>query len=363
MPNLIDWYVVELRLLLNGSLPSGRVDEITMEAEAHLRESVHRRLNSSVNESVAIAAAVDAYGRPDKVALGYLKGTRQKMWGLNPGWWAMAGALIAIICWNFHWLTLDAYFDNFGDTWQNCLAGLVGVVGLVLMSVAIRAGLRSYRSWLTALTLAAAALSVPLVSYWMIPEPNYYQGISRFHLDRDLPPVGKTLGSIKAYQSYLARGMRQFASAKSDADLASDLQNPTLAATELKLDRLGPAVLGATMDRGGRFVVPRKYGAFFEINGGSAVLETMDRFEDAKKAWAESGPSIMSDLNKAYPRFVALFAKGQDAKAGKLFFFEPTLYMETVIGTIVLLPLFLILDWIAAFNARPKRRWPRRAIA
>ncbi|MFI5387464.1 MAG: HAAS signaling domain-containing protein [Fimbriimonadales bacterium] len=161
MPNMIDWYVVELRLLLNGKLPPGRVDEVVKEAEAHLRESVQRRLGPTVDENAATAAAIEAYGRPEKVALGFLRGSRRNMWGLNPVWWAALGAVIAIYCWTFHWQTLGGYFDNFGETWQNVVAGLVGVLGLALVVFAVRAGFRSYRLALTGLTFAAAALSIP----------------------------------------------------------------------------------------------------------------------------------------------------------------------------------------------------------
>jgi len=363
MANVIDWYVVELKLLLNGKLPSSRVDEIVKETDGHLRESVQRKISPAVDETHAAAAAIEAYGPPEKVAMGFLKGSRQKLWGLNPGWWAAFGAITTIFCWNFHWLTLGGFFDHFGETWKNVLAGFVGVLGLVLVVIAVRAGLRSFRLALTVTTIATAVLSIPLMSYWMIPTPSGYQGISRFHLDQDLPKLEQSLGHIETYEALIQRGLREYAAAKSPEELSEDLRNPGLAAREAGVDRLYPAVLGLSLDHGGAFVVPRLYGPFVEVNGGSTVFETMARLQDAKKAWAKSGPKDLALLKDEHRNFDILVKNAYAAKAGRLFFLDPDLYMETLIGTLILLPLFLVVDWIAVRTARPKRRWQRTALA
>ncbi|MHB8636158.1 MAG: HAAS signaling domain-containing protein [Fimbriimonadaceae bacterium] len=363
MPNLIDWYLVELRLRLNKSLPLERIDEIVREAEGHLLESVQRRVGSGITESAAMEAAIEAYGKPETVALGFLRGIRQSMLGINPMCWALCGAFVAIVCWNFHWLTLSGYFDNFGDIWQNGLAVLVGLLGLGLLMTAVRAGLRSYRFALTGLTLGAAALSVPLISYWMIPAPNAWQGISRFHLSRDLPRVERAVDQIDRGEAFVRRGMREYAAAKSSSDLSPDMRTPALAAKEFGLARLDPAIVGLKVDHGGAYVVPREYGFFAEVNGGLSVLETMARFEDAKKAWSETGAKELKEITSERTSFGALLNEAIAARNGRLFFFDPDLYLQTMIGTVVLLPLFLLLDWIAVRSARPRRRWMTKALA
>lgn len=363
MSRMIDWYLVELRLRLNKSLPPDKIDEIVKEAECHLQESVQRRVGPAITEPDAIEAAIEAYGKPEKVALGFVRGTKQTMLGINPVWWAAYGALMAIFCWNFHWLTLQGYFDHFGETWQNGVAGLVGVLALALMMIAVRAGLRSYRLALTGLTFAAAALSIPLMSYWMIPAPNFWQGISRLHLNRDLPKLEVELGQLRSYQSFAERGLREYANANSAGDLSLDMRNPSVVAKEFGIVRLDPAMVGLQVDHGGAFVVPRQYGAFAEIDGRMWMLETMARFEDAKKAWSVTGPKELQEITTERANLSALFGNATAAKNGKLFFLDPELYLQTVIGTVVLLPLFLLLDWIAARSARPKRRWLRKALA
>ncbi len=363
MAKLIDWYVVELKLLLNQKMPASRIEKIVMEAEAHLNESVSRKVAEGLTESEAAASAIDAYGRPEKVAMGFLKGWPQKLWGLNPVWWAGAGAWVTIYAWNFHWLTLSAPFDNFGNLWQNYLAGVVGLIGMAIITASIRAGLRSYRLPLAGFTVLAALLSIPLISYWMISVPGMYEGISRFHLSRDLPRVEHNLKAMNMYDAYLTHGISEYASASKSSQLSEDLQNPAAAASKFGAEKLYPAVLGITLDPGGKYVVPRRFGAFFLVNGSAIVLETMASFDDAKKEWSEFGPTDLKQVRDQRVGFIRLAAYGRDAKAGKLFFPNPDLWIGTVFWTLILMPAFLLVDWLAFRTTLPKRRWPQRVIA
>jgi hypothetical protein len=361
--NLIDWYVVELKLLLHEKMPFGKVEKIVMEAEAHLRESVACKVAEGMPEAIAAASAVEAYGRPERVAMGFLRGLPQKLWGLNPVVWAGAGCLLTIYAWNFHWLTLSGPFDNFGESWQNGLAGFVGLLGLILTATAVRAGLRPYRLALSGFTLAATLIAMPLMSFWIIQTPGNFEGISRLHLSRDLPKVEHALTVMSSYEDYLKQGLREYASAKSPTDLSPGLRNPALAATRFGEPTLYPAVLGVTLDHGGSYVVPRQFGAYFGVRGGASVLETMAEFADAKKHWAEFGPKDLTDVKEQHRSFEALLANARSARAGKLFFPNPDMWISTTFATLFLWPFFLLVDWFAYRTAQPKRRWSLQVVA
>src|SRR5579862_3183635 len=370
MSKLVDWYLVELRLRLSKSLAPDRIDEIVREAETHLLESTRARQGAAVSEESAAEAAVEAYGDPGTVALGFLKNTRQTLWGLNPMWWALIGSLVAIWGWNFHWLTLWGYFDNFGEDWQNVLALTVMVLGMAVILKAAKAGLRSYRLPIALFTVAAAGLSVPLMSYWMIPEPGKYypglaldRGISRLHLNRDAPKVERSAKQLLAYQSFVERGIREYATSTSDASLSPDLRDASVAAREFGEKRLNPAAVGVKLDHGGAYVVPRAYGVMTEIDGRIYLLETMAFYSDAKKAWAITGPVDLEQITRQQKSIQGLLDNVNAARAGRLFFFERSLYEQTVYGTIMLLPGLLIFDLVGALVARPRRQWPSKALA
>ncbi|HLK13195.1 MAG TPA: hypothetical protein VKT78_00185 [Fimbriimonadaceae bacterium] len=370
MSKLIDWYLVELRLRLSHSLAPDRVDEIVREAETHLLESVRNRQEAAVSEEAAAEAAILAFGDPGKVARGFLKGKAQRMLGLNPVWWALLGALVAVCGWNFHWLTLWGYFDNFGDNWQNGLALTATALGMGVILIAAKSGLRSHRWPLTLFTVAAAGASVLLVSYWMILEPRdlypglaYAKGVSRLHLDRDAPKLERTAKRLVEYRSFLERGMGEYATSTSDAALSPELRDARLAATEFGVERFYPAAVGVRLDHGGAYVVPRDYGVFTEIDGRIDLLETMAFYSDAKQAWATTGPKDLDQLTRQQQSLQGLIGNVRAARAGRLFFFEPLLYEQTLYGTLILIPGFLLFDLIGARIGRPARRWPRRALA
>src|SRR5205823_7775420 len=146
MPEYINWFVVELRLRLAPHLSMERVETLTREVESHLRELSRKNIASlGMSEQHAQAAAVEVFGRPDKVALDYLRESNPRLFGIKPICFVILGGLGAIGCWDFHWLSLRGHFDIFGDTWQNGLAGFVGTLALAMFVAGCKAGLRSFR--------------------------------------------------------------------------------------------------------------------------------------------------------------------------------------------------------------------------
>ncbi len=368
MRDPISRYVSDLDAILHFDLTEARLEEIVMEAESHLRESAARRTAEGADPEGAQATAIASYGSPQRVALGYLRRSKLKMWGLHPGYWAALGALITIVSWNFHWLTLGGYFDTFGNespTWQ---IRLLGIAALILPILAARRRFRSNWAALTLATITAAALSVPLMAYWMIPptdpQPRMFeQGISRFHLSRDLPRVQATIMKIQVCRDLLREGIRAYANADSDTQVSSLFKDPSEIARRSGNPRLEPLILGTRTLDGGRFVVPREYGAYAMVDGRTWAFETVSSFSMAKAQWAEAGPKDLHDMDNLYVGFTSLERSAMQASKGRLFFFQPDLYAQTLFGTIILLPLFLLLDGIAAWASRPRGRRRNPAIA
>ena len=360
MSRLIDWYVVELRLLLNGKLPPDRADEIVKEAESHLRESVQNRMTPAVDEGAASKAAIEAYGRPERIAAAFFQKSPRSMLGLNPVWWASICGLIAIWCWNFELMSFRGYFDILGDTWQNGVVGIAGLAALGFLVAAVRAGLRSYRLTLTGLTVGAAALSIPLMSFWMVTAPGNWQGISRLHLSRDIANVARTVAKMDASYSFIERGINAYTAAKSSADLPPDLRDPELAASEVGALPPPPDPRSENVAPGEKFVIPGQYGVMALVDGRFYAFHTAERFEEAKKAWLEAGPKSMTALAGQRADFGALLQNARAAQKRKLFFFEPRLCKQVLVQTVALLPLLLLVDWIATLTVLPRRRWPSK---
>ena len=365
MSKLIDWYLVELRLRLDGKLPSEVVETIIREAESHLGESVERQVGLNVDQESAEKSAIQAYGGPEKVAIAHLRKTSQLLWGIKPRWVAIFGSLVAIACWNFHWLTLSMFFDNFGEAWQNELAGVIGVCGLALVFVSAQRAYRSNRWFLAASTVIAAAATIPIVSYWMIGELGapFYEGVSRFHLGRDVPNLEHTISKLDANNAFVERGIAVYQHATSEANLPEDLTFARVAARELEEEEFTPAVVGRGMSRGGNFVVPRRYGVFAMVDGSVWVLGTVAHFEDARKEWLNQGPKDLAEIDVLRKGMASLLASTKEAQNGKLFFLNPALYSETFIGTLVLLPGLLLVDWLGVLIPRARRRWPGKVLA
>ena len=368
MANVIDSYIADLNSMLVRKMPAERVEAIVKEAETHLRESVQRKVSADVDEAAASEVAVAAYGAPEKVALAFLRGARTKVLGLRPAWWACMGAILTICGWNVHWQTLQGYFDNFGNVSQNIMAGCIGLFGTIILALAARVGLRSNWVQLTGVTIAATVLSIPLLSFWMVPSTSsqqwtFQQGISRFHLGRDLPKVKRTITYLEKFEAIYTEGLHAYASAKSAKDLPQEMANTTALAAQLGMSGREQWPHGLAILANGKFVVPREYGVFAEVDGRLWTLETVGTFEEAKKRWTDLGSKGLAEVKFHLAGFRSIEQNASQAMAGRLFFFDPDMYLETVFLTLILLPLFLLIDGIVTWMARPRRRPRARAVA
>jgi hypothetical protein len=362
MPSLIDWYLVELRHLLDDRIPSDHVDSIVCEAESHLRESVRTRISADTSEEEASRAAIEAYGKPERVAAAFFQGTRQKVLGINPGWWAAASSIIAIWCWNFEWMTFRGAFDIFGDSWQPCLVALVGVLALAVLTGAVQTGLRSYRLCIGSIALGVVALATPLMSFWIIPGTSEYQGISRFHLSRDASKVDQTISKLGRYGEYVNRGLAAYAAAKSLADLPAEFWDADVAAHELTTQP-APGYMGRSgyVPTGG-LPTPNRWGAMAMVDGRIWALNTAGNFASARADWLKNGPKALAELPREKHDLGVLLGNARAAQNGRLFFPEPRLGRQVVVQTLELLPVLLLVDWLAVASVTRRRRWERKRL-
>ncbi|HLK13197.1 MAG TPA: hypothetical protein VKT78_00195 [Fimbriimonadaceae bacterium] len=362
MPSLIDWYVVELKHLLSAGLPLDRVDEIVRESESHLRESVQSHLRPGVDAEEAARLAIEAYGQPARVASAFLARSSRRMAGIDPIWWVAACSLLAVWCWNFEWMTFRGPFDIFGESWLMCAVLVAGAVGLGLLAKSVRAGFRSYRAWILGIGLGIVALSRPLMSFWMIPGASEWQGISRLHLSRDIGRVEQTLTRMGAYREYVERGLAAYSKAKSSKDLPADLLDPVTAQIELHTQP-APGYFGPSgYEPVGGMPVPSPYGADAMVDGRIWALNTAKDFEAARGGWRKNGPLALAALPRQLDDMALQLRNAREAQHGRLFFPQPELSKEVAIHTLELLPLLLLIDWLASSSVTRRKRWARKRL-
>lgn len=367
MSDYIAWYLVELRTRLAPHLPSTKVESIVLEAGSHLKETTERlKAELQLTDETAALTAIDAFGKPEKVALTHLREIDTRIMGIKPGWLVIGSALLAIWCWDFQWLSLHGPFDNFGETWQNGVAGFVGVLALIFFVVACRAGKRTFRLPLFTMS-AALCLGLPLlVSAWMIRTPAHWEGISRLHLSRDVAKINATLDRLKAYEPYFRRGATAYQSAKTESDLPAEFASFQRAQDLLGIPKEDRQHMLLRTDDGynvapDALLVPSY--AYAMVDGRIGGLEPVRSFAEAKKAWAKNASHSLRAVEHDREGLQSLVAAAGEAQSGRIFFFDPALSVTSVAVTAWFLPVLFILDWAAFASTRRKRVWPVRSLA
>jgi len=365
MPDYINWYCMEIRLRIVHHISEERVEIIVREIEGHLRESAQRLMEQNcLSSNEAEKAAVEAFGKPGRIAMGYLRESRPRIAGLRPLWVVLAGAFLATASWDFHWMSLGGYFDNFGATWENGLAGLVGFLGLILFGLGVRAGYRSYRLPVLGFGVAMSLGVLMLTSFWIVGSTFDHQGFSRLHLSRDARQAQASIATLDEFKGYLAQGAKAYVSAKSAQDLPSSIRFAAiidrvsgLGPGELREQRFSPNELSPTGDY---FFVPRSVMAM--VDGRIWGMDTVQGFAKAKAEWANAD-KYAGDIDVERRKFEGLLASADEARSGRLFFFNPDVYRDPVCWTIVFMPLLLIVDGIVSGLVRRRPSWRGRALA
>lgn len=366
MPDYINWYLVELRLRLQSHMSQNRVEGIVSEVESHLCETAMKLQETpGMTQYLAELEAVRAFGQPQLVATTYLQESNPKFLGMKPLWVVLASGLTAIGCWVFHWISLQNYFDNFGATWQNGLALMVGLAALTIFVASCRAGHRSYFRPLLALGTGTAVGLVFLLSFWIVGSKDDHQGFSRIHLGRDELVAQASLRKLDKLEAYLQGGAAAFSKAKSAIDLPIEYRDLDRAAAYLDqpgLNDYGQLYSYEESSTPALFTTPADYVAAY-VDGRIWGVNVADNFAEAKKTWAERAGKALGRIDPQREGLNGLLASAREARSGRLFFFNPRVYGEAVFWSIVFMPVLLTLNAVA-FNWRRRRPvWPSRQIA
>lgn len=360
MLEYINWYLVELRLRLSGSLDPDRLDTILREVESHLKESTQRLMEAAnLSELQAAKAAIDSFGKPEHVAAGYLSqqpGTVLRM----PALWAvLAGATISTWAWVYNWVSLGGFFDNFGETWLNGLATVIGVFGLGLFVMGCRRGHRSFRAPILKLGVGAAVGLFFLLSFWIVGTTQYgQQGFSRFHLGRDVQTAERTIAKLDTLRQDILEGRVEFAKAKSLADLPPKFQSGAYAIPFTGFPLNEP--YRSPYDRAGRVFAPST--CFAMVDGRIWGMSELATFAEAKSQWAHSEEYLKS-IDRAQNELRGLLASAEEARSGRLLFVNSAVYGEPVGWMLVFLPVLLLIDAAVGALSRRRSAWPGRALA
>ncbi len=371
MPDFISWYVVELRQRLAPHFPIGAVEEISSEAESHLRESAaDLQARLGLGEAEAAKSAISAFGSVGQVADTYLLGSDSRLLGLRPIWFVLTGAVVAIACWDFHWLSLGGYWDNFGETWENGLAGFIGCMALVAFLAGCRAGLRSFRWPILGIGAAVVAVLPFLLCFWMIGSTGPYgQGISRFHLSRDTANIESTLTRLDGVRSYFRTGIALFSGDRPPNQIPAIFTD--YAAVKSRWGELDynqaqypPEMEGSPGQRHSpRIIVPYSNGIFAMVDGRLYTLGADDNVRNAMTDWRRKGPEALRSVELQRIKLAGLLASANEARHGRLLFWNPPVFIDAVAWTIVFLPLLLIADTAMWSFSRRRRGLPRRILA
>ena len=377
MSKAIGWYVTELRLLLAPHLQAKRLLQVCMETESHLEQDAERHSDElGVGAEEAAWLAIEAFGKPQTVAQTYVRESGRTVFGMKPHWAIFGGSVAAIASWDFHWLSLWGPFDNFGETWQNGIAGGIGVVALVLFALGCRASFRWNGPRIGALSVATALVLVPALSMWIVTGPSYsvgqQGGVSRWHLARDKPILMATLSRLDALENYLIEGKKAFAQAKSLSEIPEPYRNLDAAAKILGTDPgIDGTVMGAYrseprfIPEGGLaeevpVIAPRGYNLAM-YDGRIYALETRG-YSDAKARWANTRVHLqfIKDQRSAIQGTLQAV---DEAAHGRLFFPNPWLTVQGTFWTISMGVLLILLDTGIWLIVRRRKARPGMALA
>lgn len=375
MSNAIGWYLTELRMLLTPHLTAARVVEICKETRVHLELEAERLgAKLALENEEAAWLAIEAFGEPGRVAQTYVRESGRTVFGLKPLWAIVIGALVAMLCWDFHWLTLQGPFDNYGDTWQNGLVGVLGGLALVLFVMGCRASFRWNGLRLLGLSVATALVLVPVMSVWLVSDSRgaYYRGVSRLHLSRDAQKLKVTLGRLDALETYVREGERAFAQAGSLAELPAQYKELDAATKILGTDaEWSGSVMGAYrhgpsfIPEGGmteevQVLAPNR-SVFAMVDGRIHALDTTG-YSSAKSAWADADFTLQS-IEGQRDSLRALLRAVNEASNGRLFFLNPWVTVQTSFWTLSLGALLLLLDLAVWLLVRRRKARPGMALA
>lgn len=366
MLSYFDWYLVELELRLAKSVPAEQLETILAETRSHLMESAKRLVEETgAEEGVAAKAAIDAYGTPDLVALGYLRESNPRFLGMRASQAVLLWAFAAIYCWDFAWLTMSGPFDHFGETWQNGIAAFACAVTTVLFAKACHASRRWQAPRVAAFTGAFALSLIFIVSFWIVGDNDTMQVLSRFHLSRDIDQIQGTIHRLDGLSAYFREGEQLFAKAGPGSALPASFTSEKEAYRRLQLGNTTaypPESWNSDEKSTGEFLVPSR-SVYAMVDQRIWALERVTTLTEAKAVWRERSAAAIASTIRSQERLGVLLEHAREAISGRLFSFSKRVYQPVVNCTICFLPFLLVADLIAYRIGRRRTLWRRRAMA
>jgi hypothetical protein len=364
MSDYIAWYSIELRLRLAPHMPAAKVESIVKESQSHLGETAERlKADLGLTESSAVLAAIDAFGNPEKVALTHLREIKTRVLGIKPMWFVVGCGLMAFLCWDFHWMSLSGPLDNYGETWQNGLAGFIGFIALLGFVAGCRAGRRSYRLPVAGLGFGLAVLLPFVVAYVAIMNVDGEESIMRPRTRGAVRTISDSLVKLDRLEAFVKRGASEY-SATTPTNLSADMRDLRVAEAELGISWRSsyPAFTadGREIDRA--FVTPNDW-VYAPSRGGLQALQGAATFAEARKRWAEASTHSLASIGQSRHELLKMLTNIHQAENGRIFFFNGRVSAELVSTTLVFLPGLLLLDAITFAFVRRKRAWPVPGLA
>jgi len=366
MLSYFDWYLVELELRLAKSVSTQQLETILAETRSHLMESATRFAGETgADEGVAAKAAIDAYGTPNLVAVGYLRESKPRFLGMKADWAVLLYAFAAIFAWDFAWLTMNGPFDNFGETWQNGIAAIACAVATVLFAKACHASRRWQAPRVATFTGAFALSLIFIISFWIVGDNDTMQVVSRFHLSRDIAQLKSTNRRLEGLKAYLKEGSQFFSKASPGTPLPASFTSEEEAYHRLDLGNttaFPPAVWHFADKSEGEFLVPSRF-IYAVVDGRIWSLERVMTLAEAKAIWRERAAAAIASTERNQERLASLLGHAQEATSGRLFYFNRRVYRPVIDWTLGFLPFLLAADLIAYRIGRRRTLWRRRAMA
>jgi len=368
MSDLIAWYTVELRSRLAPHLPLAEVNTIVLEAESHLKESVAVLVTEQqLTEELAASTAINSFGRPERVAMTHLGQNVLHPFGINPGWLIYGGAAVAILTWVIHWEWLRGFFDNFGETWQNGFAGVVGTLAVIAFGIGCYSDRKKHGFRILA---AGAALSIGIIftfSFLIVGANTNQQGLSRLRLSRDVSNVKANVVILDRLDAYIRQGAVAFARAKTTEDIPLRFRDPKVAQNELVLYDL-PDQAAARHDIDSEpgfqtgsirkmFLTPSDF-VYAMVDGRVYGLQSEIEFSHAVLWWRRHESDALAAIAKERANMTLLLGAANQARSGRLFFFNPAVFGEALCWLIVFMPILFIIDAGVFILIKRNRSWP-----
>jgi hypothetical protein len=369
MCEVIAWYVVELRSRLAPHLPAAQVETIVTEARSHLNESTANLASSlQISQDEAAAAAIDAFGQPEAVAMTHLRQHAWRPLGIKPLWLVWGGASLSILLWVMEFEWMRGYFDNFGESWQNVFGGFCALAAVIAFGVGCYAGRQRHRMTILAVGAAVEVAIFFGFSFIIVGSTDNGQGLSRIHLSRDVENVRKDVSTLDRLDAYVREGAAAFAGAKSVGDIPFKFRDPSIAQREVGLYNLPLQLAGRLTVKGnysfggfGRpplpyFIIPSE-SVIVMVDGRTYGLSAEADFSHAVLDWRKSAKALGA-IAKQKQQMNILLESAAQARSGRLFFFNRRVYSGAILMVPLFLPVLVIAEAIASALFRRRRTWP-----